>query len=98
MEAFSSKPPAWVEFAKHASGFCCPACRASSQAATQVWINRRSPVYTEDRRRQWQEFYHCDCGQAWWAWSTERPPSELAQQDREIPPPPQRFFDPFDDY
>ncbi|HEY9810918.1 MAG TPA: hypothetical protein V6D13_16440 [Halomicronema sp.] len=49
--------------------------------ALQVWINRRSPVYTEDHRRKWQEFYECNCGSSWWAWSNERPPSTLRQTD-----------------
>lgn len=50
----------------------------------RVWINRRSPVLTENYRRKWQEFYQCRCGCAWWAWSDERPPSDLVAQD---PPP-----------
>jgi len=51
--------------------------------AQKVWINRRSPVYTENSKRKWQEFYQCQCGSVWWAWSSDRPPSELAQQDRD---------------
>lgn len=94
MEAFEPTPPEWVQQAVHATEFGCPNCRSSSQVATRVWINRRSPVFTEDRRRKWQEFYHCECGQAWWAWSSDRPLSELAKQERETPPPP--FFDPFE--
>jgi hypothetical protein len=95
MEAFDPTPPEWTLSAVHAKEFCCPTCHTSSKVAQRVWINRRSPVYTEDHRRKWQEFYQCECGQPWWAWSSDRPPSELASQDREIPPP--RFLYPFDD-
>ncbi|MEO0534365.1 MAG: hypothetical protein AAF215_10950 [Cyanobacteria bacterium P01_A01_bin.123] len=75
MEAFSLVPPGWTASAKHAHQFCCPTCGASSQQAKAVWINRRSPVYTEGHRRKWQEFYDCECGTPWWAWSSDRPPS-----------------------
>jgi hypothetical protein len=102
MEAFEPTPPEWTQFAVHAREFCCPACRSSSKAAQSVWINRRSPVYIDEgtgpamgRRRKWQEFYHCECSQVWWAWSNDRPPSELAQQERELPPP--RLINPWDD-
>ncbi|EKQ70678.1 hypothetical protein OsccyDRAFT_0980 [Leptolyngbyaceae cyanobacterium JSC-12] len=95
MEAFDPTPPIWSEKAIHASEFCCPACRASSKVATRVWINRRSPVFTEDHRRKWQEFYLCECQQAWWAWSSDRPPSDLANQERE--PPPRPFSNPFEE-
>ncbi|MGI0489696.1 hypothetical protein ACN4EK_30120 [Pantanalinema rosaneae CENA516] len=99
MEAFAPTPPDWTEPAIHAQEFCCPSCRSSSQAAQRVWVNRRSPVFTEDHRKKWQEFYLCECGKAWWAWSNQRPPSELAQQERELPPPPplRPFFNPFDE-
>ncbi|GAB4322015.1 MAG: hypothetical protein OHK0047_05210 [Leptolyngbyaceae cyanobacterium] len=96
MEAFDPNPPDWTQTATHAAEFQCPSCRALSKAATRVWINRRSPVYTEDRRRKWQEFYLCECHTAWWAWSSDRPPSELANQEREMPPRPE-FFNPFED-
>jgi hypothetical protein len=95
MEAFDPTPPDWTNSAVHASTFACPTCHASSQAAERVWINRRSPVFTPDNRRKWQEFYQCRCGCTWWAWSSDRPPSELANQEREIPPTP--FFNPFDE-
>lgn len=95
MEAFDLTPPEWTQSAIHAREFACPACHALSKSATQVWINRRSPVFTEDHRRKWQEFYHCECTTVWWAWSSDRPPSELAKQEREIPP--RRFISPFDD-
>ncbi|XHX80973.1 MAG: hypothetical protein RBJ76_13875 [Stenomitos frigidus ULC029] len=95
MEAFDLTPPDWTKAAVHASEFCCPGCRSSSKEAQRVWINRRSPVYTEDHRRKWQEFYECQCTQVWWAWSSDRPPSELGNKERDIPPP--RFFNPFDD-
>lgn len=95
MEAFDPTPPDWTQQAVHAAEFSCPTCRSSAKVATQVWINRRSPVFNEERRRKWQEFYHCECGRAWWAWSSDRPLSELAKQEREIPPQP--FLNPFED-
>lgn len=82
MDAFSPVPPRWTKSATHALEFCCPSCRASVSEAQQVWINRRAPVMTEDDHRKWQEFYQCQCGTAWWAWSSDRPPSELAKRDR----------------
>ncbi|AUT02714.1 hypothetical protein CLI64_21220 [Nostoc sp. CENA543] len=85
MDAFAPIPPEWTHKAVHAYEFCCPSCRASSLEAVQVWINRRSPVLTEGNRRKWQEFYHCQCGCVWWAWSSDRPPSDLIkQQDSEL--------------
>jgi hypothetical protein len=81
MEVFSPNPPNWTEIATHAHKFCCPSCHASSQEATTAWINRRSPVLSVDRRkRKWQEFYHCQCGIAWWGWSDERTPNEFADR------------------
>jgi len=96
MEAFDPTPPDWTQAATHAAEFCCPSCRAMSKAATQVWINRRSPVYTEDQRRKWQEFYLCECNTVWWGWSSDRPPSELANQERELPPR-RDIINPFED-
>jgi len=95
MEAFEPNPPAWTQSAIHTDNFCCPICRASSKTAQKAWINRRSPVYTEDHRRKWQEFYLCQCERVWWGWSSDRPPSELPKQERDIPPP--GFFNPFDE-
>lgn len=83
MEAFSSTPPDWTQSAVHVYDFCCPRCRAECTEADKVWINRRSPVFTEDHRRKWQEFYQCQCGQAWWAWNTDRPPSKLGNRNPE---------------
>jgi len=80
MDAFAPNPPDWTQSAMHVHEFRCPTCRAEPLAAQDVWINRRSPVYAEGRRPKWQEFYHCDCGAAWWAWSSDRPPSELAER------------------
>jgi hypothetical protein len=80
MDAFSPIPPDWTQSATHATQFGCPRCGATSQQAQAVWINRRSPVYSEEHRRKWQEFYHCDCNTVWWAWSTDRPPSPYNQQ------------------
>ncbi|OLP19709.1 hypothetical protein BST81_03990 [Leptolyngbya sp. 'hensonii'] len=81
MDAFEPIPPDWTGPAKHAHQFCCPACGASPTGALQVWLNRRSPVYTETNRRKWQEFYNCECGTPWWAWSSDRPPSQFKMQD-----------------
>lgn len=80
MDAFAPIPPQWTNEAVHAYEFCCPSCRASSLEAIQVWINRRSPVMTENHRRKWQEFYNCQCGYVWWAWSSDRPPNDLRHQ------------------
>ncbi|MFM7450169.1 MAG: hypothetical protein ACKO24_16420 [Leptolyngbyaceae cyanobacterium] len=88
MDAFDPIPPAWTQSAVHAARFCCPTCGASSQAAQQVWINRRSPVFDRDNRHQWQEFYLCKCERAWWAWSLDRPPSNLARVEQEPFPDP----------
>ena len=95
MEAFDPVPPAWTQAATHAQPFACPICNQACTIATAVWINRRAPVYYEDYRKKWQEFYHCQCGSAWWGWNSDRAPSELAQQDR--PPRPPRSSDPLDD-
>lgn len=84
MDAFNPVPPEWTQSATHAFEFCCPSCRASASEAKLVWINRRAPVMTEDYSRKWQEFYQCQCGKVWWAWSSDRPPSDLAK--REQPP------------
>lgn len=81
MDAFSPVPPEWTVEATHAFGFCCPNCRASVQDAKLVWINRRSPVITAEYSRKWQEFYQCQCGKAWWAWSNDRPPSDLLKRE-----------------
>lgn len=78
MDAFAPAPPDWTLPAVHALRFCCPTCDAPPSEAKQVWLNRRSPVLTENYRRKWQEFYACHCDCVWWAWSDERPPSELA--------------------
>ncbi len=75
MEAFSSVPPQWTESATHALAFCCPRCGEAAAVASAVWINRRAPVYTHNHKRKWQEFYHCECGTAWWGWSSDRPPN-----------------------
>jgi hypothetical protein len=83
MEAFSLTPPDWTQSASHAYQFQCPTCRADPMKAQRVWINRRSPVYTPDHRRKWQEFYQCECGTAWWAWSSDRPPSDFGKDEDE---------------
>ncbi|MEO6863378.1 MAG: hypothetical protein ABI180_17865 [Microcoleus sp.] len=84
MEAFAPHPPEWTAAAVHATEFCCPKCAASCTDAHEVWINRRSPVYTESNRRKWQEFYRCSCSAVWWAWSSDRPPSELVRSDESL--------------
>jgi hypothetical protein len=81
MDAFARIPPDWTQLAIHAREFCCPSCRAASVDAKQVWINRSSPVFTEDHRRKWQEFYQCQCDTVWWFWSTDRPPTNLKKPD-----------------
>ncbi|BAZ15904.1 hypothetical protein NIES4071_77770 [Calothrix sp. NIES-4071] len=81
MEAFAFIPPEWTNEAIHAYDFCCPKCHSSSLEATKVWINRRAPVTTENYRRKWQEFYKCQCGGVWWAWSNDRPPTNLKKPD-----------------
>lgn len=84
MDAFNPVAPEWTEPAVHAIGFRCPTCQAGPEAALRVWLNRRSPVVDEHYRRKWQEFYGCNCGGVWWAWSNERPPSEL-NTSRDMP-------------
>ena len=79
MDPFNPIPAPWTKDAIHALEFCCPNCKASPDRSERVWLNRRSPIVSEDYRRQWQEFYKCECGQSWWAWSGSRPPSELNQ-------------------
>lgn len=83
MDAFSPVPPPWTEAAVRGLGFRCPRCGEGPRAATNVWLNRRSPVMTERYRRKWQEFYACACGTGWWAWSDERPPSNLINPEGE---------------
>lgn len=85
MDAFATTPPEWTNKATHAYEFCCPNCNSGSREAVEVWINRRSPVMTEDHRRKWQEFYNCHCSFAWWAWSSDRPPTDLSNK-RDIKP------------
>ena len=72
MNPFTPIPPQWTNQAIHARTFSCPQCKATSLEAQQVWINRTSPVTTEDFSRKWQEFYHCHCGCSWWGWSSDR--------------------------
>ncbi|MEA5532615.1 hypothetical protein [Crocosphaera sp. XPORK-15E] len=81
MDAFSPLPPAWTQTAIHGLQFCCPRCHEAASKAQKVWINRQSLVMGEDYRRRWQEFYYCDCEQAWWGWSSDRPPSDLTKKD-----------------
>ncbi|MFP4133092.1 MAG: hypothetical protein ACLFQP_03085 [Halothece sp.] len=83
MEAFSPVPPTWIENAVHALDFHCPRCGASAAEAQKVWLNRRAPVIGDNYERKWQEFYYCQCGEVWWGWSSDRPPSDLSENDRE---------------
>lgn len=85
MDAFAFTSPEWTNQAIHAYKFCCPSCGSSSLEAEKVWLNRRSPVMTDNYRRKWQEFYYCQCGYVWWAWSSDRPPTDLTnQQDNNL--------------
>ncbi len=86
MDAFAPIPPAWTEKAVHAVRFCCPTCQENTDGATNVWLNRRAPVTGYDQRRKWQEFYLCQCNTAWWAWSSDRPPSQLTITKNTEPP------------
>lgn len=81
MEAFNPNPPNWAGQATHSQNFCCPNCKKLAKDAKSVWLNRRSPVYCENHRPKWQEFYDCECGTPWWAWSSDRPPSEFATRE-----------------
>ncbi len=72
MQAFNPTPPEWTKTATHALTLSCPSCQGSPDVAENVWINRFAPVLSEDYRRKWQEFYQCECGTVWWAWSSER--------------------------
>lgn len=83
MDAFSPTPPDWTASATHALTFCCPSCNDAAGDAQRVWINRRAPVYTHNHKRKWQEFYQCECGKVWWAWSSDRPPNPW-QRDSEL--------------
>jgi hypothetical protein len=96
MDAFSPTPPDWTQAATHVFQFACPHCGASSREASQVWLNRRSPVYGADLQRKWQEFYQCSCQCAWWAWSTDRPPipPSTTTQGETPPDPDSPDFDP----
>jgi hypothetical protein len=100
MDAFAPVPPEWTQSAKHAFEFCCSNCRQPATHATEVWLNRRSPVYTADRKRKWQEFYRCECGSVWWAWSSDRPPNEYRDRPDDRPDRPRDlpFLDPFDEF
>ncbi len=86
MDAFTPNPPAWTEKAVHALEFCCPTCKENTDRATHVWLNRRAPVIGYDQRRKWQEFYLCQCNTAWWAWSSDRPVSNLSSAKNLEPP------------
>ncbi|MEM9216783.1 MAG: hypothetical protein AAGD25_20840 [Cyanobacteria bacterium P01_F01_bin.150] len=78
---FAVDPPEWTQVAIHAHEFCCPSCRSKASESKRVWVNRYSPVYTPNQKRKWQEFYQCECGQVWWAWSSDRPPSKFGAID-----------------
>ncbi len=83
MDAFAPLPPEWTQNATHALQFCCPSCQGSSKEAKYVWLNRQSPVMTEDYKRKWQEFYQCRCSYVWWAWSSDRPPTDLSTHNED---------------
>lgn len=81
MDAFSPFPPDWTKEAVHAQPFGCPNCGEGSREAQAVWLNRRTPVLTDNRRRKYQEFYQCECGFVWWGWSNDRPPVDLGKKE-----------------
>jgi hypothetical protein len=83
MDAFAPFPPEWTQTAIHSLNFHCPRCGATPDRAQLVWINRRAPVTTDDYIRKWQEFYYCECQTPWWAWSSDRPPSNLSKKEEE---------------
>jgi hypothetical protein len=83
MDAFNSIPPEWTQTATHAVKFCCPSCHSTAGESERVWINRYAPVTGDDYRRKWQEFYRCQCGKAWWGWSSDRPPSCRQNNDND---------------
>lgn len=83
MDAFSPYPPEWIQNATHAMSFCCPTCQNPPTKAQRAWLNRYAPVTDSLQRRRWQEFYDCECGTVWWAWSTDRPPSKHRREERE---------------
>ena len=80
MDAFAPNAPKWTKTAVHAFNFCCPRCGASPRKAQKVWLNRYAPVVSEDYGRKWQEFYQCECEQAWWAWNSDRPTSDFLKE------------------
>jgi hypothetical protein len=82
MDAFSPYPPEWIKNARHALAFHCPSCQALPHDAQRAWLNRYAPVTDALYRRRWQEFYECQCGTVWWAWSSDRPPSPYQTRDR----------------
>ena len=84
MDAFLPVAPPWTESAVHAVGFRCPTCGEPPGKAKRVWLNRRSPVFMENYKRKWQEFYDCECGCVWWGWSNERPPNGLSQREGDL--------------
>ncbi len=84
MDAFSLFPPDWIKTAVHAQPFGCPVCEKGSREAQRVWLNRRAPVFTDARKRKYQEFYQCECNTVWWAWSSDRPPLEQGKADSEL--------------
>lgn len=47
MNPFAPIAPEWTNQAIHAYEFCCPSCRSRSLEAEQAWLNRRSPVFTD---------------------------------------------------
>ena len=66
--------------------FVVPLAAPLAAKQKKVWINKRAPVFTPDHRRKWQEFYQCHCGCVWWAWSSDRPPSNLSSSNGEDNP------------
>ena len=76
-----SSPPRLDYQCRTCSAIWLPQLAAKgSREAKQVWLNRRAPVFTEGRKRKWQEFYQCECDTVWWGWSSDRPPLDLSKK------------------
>lgn len=84
IEAFSPIAPEWAQNAVHSLNFCCPRCNAPPIKAQKAWLNRYAPVFNEYNQKKWQEFYQCECEQVWWGWSSDRPPSDFLEREKDM--------------